>query len=282
MTDKIVQVGDILIGNHLPMVLISGPCALESRDHAFTMAGELRELCAEYDIPFIFKTSFSKENRTSASSPTGLGLDKALEIFADLRKEYNLDIVTDVHEPYQCDIIKPFVSLIQIPAFLCRQSQLLKAAAETGLPVQIKKGQWMSGIDTQNIIKKMSAYGNDQSMLVERGNCFGYNNLVVDMVGVHTMKQFAPVIIDATHSVAVMGGKGDKSSGNRDMAPIIAYSALTVGIAGVFAECHDTPENAISDADNQIRLSDMERIVYNMMEVDSLAKRLLCRGTPVL
>jgi 2-dehydro-3-deoxyphosphooctonate aldolase (KDO 8-P synthase) len=276
MTGKpnpIVTIGKARFGNDLPLALIAGPCVLESRAHAFDMAGALKEIAARRGIGFVYKTSFDKANRTSAKSARGLGLDKALEIFADLRAKLGVPILTDVHEPDQCAAIAEVVDILQIPAFLCRQTDLLIAAAKTGRVVNVKKGQFLAPWDMANVVEKITSAGNPNVLVTERGVSFGYNTLVSDMRALPVLARTgAPVIFDATHSVQQPGGKGTSSGGEREFVPVLARAAVAVGVAGVFIETHQDPDRAPSDGPNMLPLKEMEPLLERLMEFDALAK----------
>lgn len=270
---KTVTVQSIAISNTNPFVLIAGPCVLESRDHAMMMAKSLTTLCAKLDIPLIYKTSFDKANRTSITGARGLGIDASLEIFEEIKDTFNIPVTTDVHSPEQCAIVASVVDVLQIPAFLCRQTDLLQAAAQTGKVVNIKKGQFLAPWDMQNVVKKMESFGNSNVMLCERGASFGYNTLVSDMRSLSIMAQTGyPVIFDATHSVQQPGGQGASTGGKREFAPILARAAVAVGVAGVFLETHQDPDNAPSDGPNMIRLADMEKVLTELKAFDVIAK----------
>src|SRR5215813_2634198 len=273
-TNPIVAVGKAKFGNALPLALIAGPCVLESRAHAFDMAGALKEITARRGIGFVYKTSFDKANRTSAKSARGLGLDKALEIFADLRAKLGVPVLTDVHEPDQCAAIAEAVDILQIPAFLCRQTDLLVAAAKTGRAVNVKKGQFLAPWDMANVVEKITGAGNPNVLVTERGVSFGYNTLVSDMRALPALaKTGAPVIFDATHSVQQPGGKGTSSGGEREFVPVLARAAVAVGVAGIFIETHQDPDRAPSDGPNMLPLNEMEPLLERLMEFDALAKR---------
>jgi 2-dehydro-3-deoxyphosphooctonate aldolase (KDO 8-P synthase) len=268
-----VNVGNVAFSNSAPLVLIAGPCQLESRDHAFMMAGELRDLCAELGLPLVYKTSFDKANRTSLAGKRGLGLEKSLSIFADIRKELSLPMLTDVHEIQQCSALAHAVDILQIPAFLSRQTDLLVAAAQTGLTVNVKKGQFLAPWDMKNVLAKIVEHGNPNVLLTERGASFGYNTLVSDMRALPIMAETgAPVIFDATHSVQQPGGQGSSSGGDRRMVPVLARAAVAVGVAGVFIETHQDPDNAPSDGPNMVPLRDMKALMSKLMELDRVAK----------
>ena len=277
MTNKpnpVVTVGKARFGNELPLALIAGPCVLESRTHAFDMAGALKEIAARRGIGFVYKTSFDKANRTSAKSARGLGLDKALEVFADLRDTLGVPVLTDVHEPDQCALVGEVVDILQIPAFLCRQTDLLVAAAKTGRVVNVKKGQFLAPWDMANVVEKITGAGNANVLVTERGVSFGYNTLVSDMRALPVLaKTGAPVIFDATHSVQQPGGQGASSGGERDYVPVLARAAVAVGVAGVFIETHENPDRAPSDGPNMIALKDMEPLLARLMQFDALAKK---------
>ena len=268
-----VQIGEISLSNDGPMVLIAGPCQLESRDHAFDMAGRLKELTSALGIGFIFKTSFDKANRTSLGSARGAGLDAALAVFADLRSALGVPVLTDVHEIDQCAALEPVVDVLQIPAFLCRQTDLLVAAAKTGRAVNVKKGQFMAPWDMAPVVDKIVRSGNPNVLLTERGTSFGYNTLVSDFRGLPVMQATGcPVIFDATHSVQEPGGQGTASGGRREFVTVLARAAVAVGVAGVFIETHDDPDSAPSDGPNMVPLADMEGLVQGLMRFDAVAK----------
>ena len=270
---KKILVQSIEISNTNPFVLIAGPCVLESRDHAMMMAENLTTLCNALGIPLIYKTSFDKANRTSIAGARGLGLEASLKIFEELRNTFHVPITTDVHSPEQCEAVANFVDVLQIPAFLCRQTDLLEAAAKTGKVINIKKGQFLAPWDMQNVVKKMESFGNSNVMLCERGASFGYNTLVSDMRSLSIMAQTGyPVIFDATHSVQQPGGQGASTGGKREFAPILARAAVAVGVAGVFLETHQDPDNAPSDGPNMIRLSDMKKVLSELKAFDLIAK----------
>ncbi|HTH33961.1 MAG TPA: 3-deoxy-8-phosphooctulonate synthase [Xanthobacteraceae bacterium] len=272
--NPIVSVGKARFSNALPLALIAGPCALESRAHAFEMAAALQEITARLGIGLVYKTSFDKANRTSASSARGLGLDQALPIFAELREKLGLAVLTDVHEPEQCARVAEAVDVLQIPAFLCRQTDLLVAAAKTGRAVNVKKGQFLAPWDMVNVVDKITGAGNSNVLVTERGASFGYNTLVSDMRALPLLARTgAPVIFDATHSVQQPGGQGTASGGERDYVPVLARAAVAVGVAGVFIETHDNPDNAPSDGPNMIALKDMEPLLQRLMQFDALAKK---------
>ncbi|MGL4404235.1 MAG: 3-deoxy-8-phosphooctulonate synthase [Notoacmeibacter sp.] len=268
-----VTAGNVTFGNDLPLALIAGPCQLESRDHAFMMADALKEMAAKLGIGLIYKTSYDKANRTSLKGQRGLGLEKSLEVFADIKSTFGLPVVTDVHTEEHCKIAGSVVDILQIPAFLSRQTDLLIAAAETGKVVNVKKGQFLAPWDMKNVMAKVTESGNPNVMLTERGASFGYNTLVSDMRSLPIMAGFgAPVIFDATHSVQQPGGQGGSSGGDRRMVPVLARAAVAVGIAGVFIETHENPDSAPSDGPNMIKLSDLPALIETLMAFDQLAK----------
>jgi 2-dehydro-3-deoxyphosphooctonate aldolase (KDO 8-P synthase) len=274
MTPKpVIPLGGFEIGNDRPLFLIAGPCQLESRDHAFMMAGRLREIATRLGIGLVYKTSFDKANRTSLTGERGQGLDRALPIFADLRKEFELPILTDVHEVAHCAAVAPVVDILQIPAFLSRQTDLLVAAAHTGRIVNIKKGQFLAPWDMRNVVAKVADSGNSSIILTERGASFGYNTLVSDMRALPIMADTGcPVVFDATHSVQQPGGQGTSSGGERRFVPILARAAVAVGVAGIFIETHQDPDGAPSDGPNMIPIDAMEALLRELMAFDHLAK----------
>lgn len=272
-TNKIVNIDNIPCSNDLPFVLIAGPCQMESRDHAFDMCGALVEITQKLNIPFIYKTSYDKANRTSLHAERGLGLEKAMAVFEALKAEFNIPMLTDIHNEAQCADVGAVVDVLQIPAFLCRQTDLLVAAAKTGKVVNVKKGQFLAPWDMKNVAAKISESGNDNIMLTERGASFGYNTLVSDMRSLPIMAQTGyPVIFDATHSVQQPGGQGTSSGGDRTMVPVLARAAMAVGVAGVFMETHQDPDNAPSDGPNMVHLHDMENVLSMMQKIDNLVK----------
>jgi 2-dehydro-3-deoxyphosphooctonate aldolase (KDO 8-P synthase) len=271
--DKTITIGNAVFGNHLPLSLIAGPCQLESRDHAFMMAGTLKEMCQKLGIGLVYKTSYDKANRTSIGGKRGLGLEKSLEIFADIQKEFELPVLTDVHTEEHCRILGVVVDVLQIPAFLSRQTDLLIAAAKTGKVVNVKKGQFLAPWDMKNVIAKVLASGNSKVMLTERGASFGYNTLVSDMRSLPIMAETgAPVIFDATHSVQQPGGQGTSSGGDRRYVETLARAAVAVGVAGVFIETHENPDNAPSDGPNMIKLKELPSLIERLIAFDKVAK----------
>jgi 2-dehydro-3-deoxyphosphooctonate aldolase (KDO 8-P synthase) len=270
---KTVSAGGVSFSNAAPFSLIAGPCAMESRDHAVDMASALKELTGELGIGFVYKSSFDKANRTSLKGARGIGLDKALEIFGEVRARLDVPVLTDVHLPDQCAEVAEVVDILQIPAFLCRQTDLLVAAAETGRAVNVKKGQFLAPWDMKNVAAKVAETGNPNVMLTERGTSFGYNTLVVDYRGLPQMAEMGwPVIFDATHSVQQPGGRGDSSGGQREFVPVLARAAMAVGVAGVFIETHQDPESAPSDGPNMLPLGEMRGLLERLMAFDKLAK----------
>jgi 2-dehydro-3-deoxyphosphooctonate aldolase (KDO 8-P synthase) len=269
-----VKIGAATFANDAPLALIAGPCQLESKQHAFDMAGRLKEMTAKLGIGFVYKTSFDKANRTSLKGKRGMGLDKALAIFADLRSRLGVTILTDVHEREQCAEIAPVVDVLQIPAFLSRQTDLLIAAAKTGRVVNIKKGQFLAPWDMKNVAAKIVDSGNRNVLLTERGSSFGYNTLVSDMRALPIMAEIgAPVIFDATHSVQQPGGQGTSSGGDRRFVPVLARAAVAAGVAGVFIETHQDPDNAPSDGPNMVPIDRMPALLEELMALDAIAKR---------
>jgi 2-dehydro-3-deoxyphosphooctonate aldolase (KDO 8-P synthase) len=269
-----VSVGAARFGNELPLALIAGPCVLESKAHALEMANALKEIAGRVGIGFVYKTSFDKANRTSAKSARGLGLEQALPIFAEVREKLKVPVLTDVHDAEQCARVAPAVDVLQIPAFLCRQTDLLVAAAKTGKTVNVKKGQFLAPWDMQNVVEKISGAGNRNVLVTERGVSFGYNTLVSDMRALPILKRTtgAPVIFDATHSVQQPGGKGTSSGGEREFVPVLARAAVAVGVAGIFIETHQDPDKAPSDGPNMLPLKEMEPLLRGLVEFDRLAK----------
>ena len=273
--NSVVTVGNARFGNGLPLALIAGPCALESRAHALETAEALKEITAKLKLGFVYKTSFDKANRTSAKSARGLGLDAALPIFAEIRGTLKIPVLTDVHDAEQCSRVAPAVDVLQIPAFLCRQTDLLIAAAKPGKTVNVKKGQFLAPWDMQNVVEKITGAGNANVLVTERGVSFGYNTLVSDMRALPILKRTigAPVIFDATHSVQQPGGQGTSSGGEREFVPVLARAAVAVGVAGVFIETHQDPDHAPSDGPNMMPLKEMEPLLRMLVEFDRLAKR---------
>lgn len=271
---KIVKAGNVEFANDKPFALIAGPCQMESRAHAFDMCGALVELTDKLGIPFIYKTSFDKANRTSLNGVRGMGLDASLAVFADLKKEFGVPMLTDIHTEDQCALVAEYVDVLQIPAFLCRQTDLLVAAAKTGAVINVKKGQFLAPWDMSNVAAKISESGNDNILLTDRGTSFGYNTLVSDMRGLPIMAQTGyPVIMDATHSVQQPGGQGASSGGDRTMVAVIARAAVAVGVAGLFMETHQDPDKAPSDGPNMVKLSDMPEVLEQLVALDKVMKK---------
>ncbi|MGK2923554.1 MAG: 3-deoxy-8-phosphooctulonate synthase [Methyloceanibacter sp.] len=269
-----VAVGNARFGNDLPFALMAGPCALESRAHALEMASALKEMAARLGLGLVYKSSFDKANRTSAASARGLGLKEALPIFAEVREVTGLPVVTDVHEPEQCAAAAQAVDVLQIPAFLCRQTDLLLAAAKTGKAVNVKKGQFLAPWDMRHVVAKVVGAGNPNVLVTERGVSFGYNTLVSDMRALPILAETgAPVIFDATHSVQQPGGQGATSGGERRFVPVLSRAAVAVGVAGLFIETHQDPDKSPSDGPNMVPLKELEPLLKELMEIDHLTKR---------
>ncbi len=268
-----VKIGNLTSGNDLPFVLIAGPCQMESRDHALEVATALKEMTTKLGVPFIYKTSFDKANRTSVKGRRGMGLKESLPVFAEIKSKLGVPTLTDVHEIEQCAIAAEVVDVLQIPAFLCRQTDLLLAAGNTGAVINVKKGQFLAPWDMKNVADKVASTGNTKIMLTERGVSFGYNTLVTDMRALPEMaKTGYPIVIDATHAVQQPGGQGGSSGGQREFAPVIARAAVSLGIAGVFMETHPDPDKAPSDGPNMIHLKDMPGVIETLQAFDRLAK----------
>jgi 2-dehydro-3-deoxyphosphooctonate aldolase (KDO 8-P synthase) len=268
-----VTVGNVTFANDRPIALFVGPCQMESRAHALEMASALKEICGRLGIGLVYKTSFDKANRTSIGGKRGVGLDEALPVFADIRETLGLPVVTDVHEPGQCVRVAEVVDVLQIPAFLCRQTDLLVAAAKTGRAVKVKKGQFLAPWDMQNVVAKITASGNPNVLATERGASFGYNTLVVDMRALPIMARIGcPVIFDATHAVQQPGGQGSASGGDRSFVPVLARAAVAAGVAGLFIEVHQDPDNAPSDGPNMVPLKDFEALIRDVMALDAVVK----------
>tara|TARA_B100000965_G_scaffold388699_1_gene393515 strand:+ start:75 stop:902 length:828 start_codon:yes stop_codon:yes gene_type:complete len=269
-----VNLDNIEFNNSKKLVLIAGPCVLESYEHAKLMIDKLLDITEKLKIDFVYKTSFDKANRTSINADRGIGIEESIKIFDNLKSEYSLKILTDVHSPSDCDKIKNHVDILQIPAFLCRQTDLLISAANTGKIINVKKGQFLAPHDMLNVANKIIESGNKQLLLTERGASFGYNNLVSDMRSLEIMKQeiLYPVIFDATHSVQSPGGRGTSSGGERKFVPVLAKAAVSVGIAGVFMETHDDPDNAPSDGPNMVPVDELEKLLYKLIQIDSIVK----------
>ncbi|MBX2834116.1 MAG: 3-deoxy-8-phosphooctulonate synthase [Micavibrio sp.] len=270
---KTITVQNIEIANNKPFALIAGPCQMESREHAFDMCGGIKEIADKLGIALIYKSSFDKANRTSLHGKRGMGMDKTMAVFADIKKEFDVPVITDIHTEAQCVEAAEVCDVLQIPAFLCRQTDLLVAAAKTGAVINVKKGQFLAPWDMKNVAAKISESGNDNILLTDRGTSFGYNTLVSDMRGLPIMAQTGyPVVIDATHSVQQPGGQGTSSGGDRTMVPVIARAAVAVGVAGVFMEVHQDPDNAPSDGPNMVKLAELEPILATLKKLDAIAK----------
>ena len=275
MENKIVKCGDLSISNNSPFTLIAGPCQLENEKHAISVAEKLKEITEKLKIGFIYKTSFDKANRTSLKGKRGAGLENSLPVFDRIRKDLNVPVLTDIHTIDQCDIVSKHVDILQIPAFLCRQTDLLVAAAKTGKIINVKKGQFLAPWDMINVTKKIEESGNNNILVTERGVSFGYNTLVSDMRSIPIMaKNGYPVVFDATHSVQQPGGMGDKSGGQREFVEYLARAAVAVGVAAVFMETHPDPDNAPSDGPNMVPLSKMSNLLKQLVEIDKLVKNV--------
>lgn len=278
MEQKEIKIGSVTMGNKLPLALIAGPCQIESREHAIFIAGSMVEICKKLGIKYIFKASFDKANRTSINGARGVGLEEGMKTFDEIKKLFpNLPILTDVHETWQCAEVAKHVDVLQIPAFLCRQTDLVVAAAKTGKVVNIKKGQFLAPWDVKNIVKKVEDSGNNNICITERGTSFGYNTLVTDMRAFPIIAKDCgyPMIFDATHSVQQPGGLGGSTGGKREFAPVLARAAVAVGVAGVFIETHENPDKALSDGPNSIALADMERVIKELMAFDEVNKSII-------
>ena len=274
MKNLTVKCGNISISNSNKFFLIAGPCQLESEQHALDMSGKIKEITSKLNIGFIYKTSFDKANRTSLKGKRGIGLEQSLPIFDKIKKETNIPILTDIHNAEQCSIVAKHVDILQIPAFLCRQTDLLIAAAKTKKIINVKKGQFLAPWDMVNVTKKISESGNNNILVTERGASFGYNTLVSDMRSLPIMaKNGYPVIFDATHSVQQPGGQGEKSGGQREFVEHLSRAAVAVGVAGIFMETHEDPDNAPSDGPNMIPLSNLEKLLKQLIEIDNVIKK---------
>ncbi len=274
MKDKIVNCNGIEISNNKKIFLIAGPCQLESEQHAMDMAGSIKDIAKNLNIGFVYKTSFDKANRTSLKSKRGAGLEKSLPVFDKIKKELRIPVLTDIHNEEQCSVVSNHVDILQIPAFLCRQTDLLIAAAKTKKIINVKKGQFLAPWDMVNVTKKISDAGNDNILVTERGASFGYNTLVSDMRSLPIMaKNGYPVIFDATHSVQQPGGLGEKSGGQREFVEHLSRAAVAVGVAGIFIETHQDPDNAPSDGPNMVALNNLERLLAQIVNIDSLVKK---------
>lgn len=270
---KNIQIANVTIGNDRPLTLIAGPCQLESADHAQMIAGKMKEACDAVGAQYVFKASYDKANRTSLSGQRGLGIDEGLKVLDGIRKEFDVPVLTDVHTEQQCAIAAQAVDILQIPAFLCRQTDMLLAAGRTGKAINVKKGQFLAPWDMANVVAKLESTGNEKILLTERGTSFGYNTLVTDMRSLPQMAQAGyPVVMDATHSVQQPSGKGGSSGGQREFAPVMARAAVAIGVAAVFIETHEDPDNSPSDGPNMIYLDQMPQLIKTLMEFDALAK----------
>lgn len=273
--DTTVTIGSVAFGNHLPIAIFAGPCQMESRAHALEMAAALKEIALRLGIGLVYKTSFDKANRTSIAGKRGIGLEAAIPVFAEIRESLGVPIVTDVHEIGQCAAVAPVVDVLQIPAFLCRQTDLLIAAAKTGKVIKIKKGQFLAPWDMKNAVAKVVESGNSRVLLTERGVSFGYNTLVTDMRALPIMAETGcPVIFDATHSVQQPGGQGTSSGGDRRFVPVLARAAVAVGVAGLFIETHENPDRAPSDGPNMVPLHQFEALMAELIAIDGVVKGL--------
>jgi 2-dehydro-3-deoxyphosphooctonate aldolase (KDO 8-P synthase) len=274
MTNHKVKCANFEIANNNPFTLIAGPCQLESESHAIKISTELKKITSDLGINLIYKTSFDKANRTSLNGKRGIGLEKSLSIFDKIRKEVGLPVLTDVHTVEQCAIVADHVDVLQIPAFLCRQTDLLIAAANTGKIINVKKGQFLAPWDMSNVIKKIEESGNKNILITERGASFGYNTLVSDMRALPIMSKFGfPIVFDATHSVQQPGGMGEKSGGQREFVPYLARAAIAVGVGAIFIETHEDPDNAPSDGPNMIPLNEVKSLLKKLTEIDGLIKK---------
>lgn len=272
---KEVKVGNFTIGGNKRFVLIAGPCAIENEEMSITVAKEIKKICDKLNINYIFKSSFDKANRSSIHSFRGVGMEKGLKILKKVKDEVKVPIITDVHEPWQCEKVAKVVDMLQIPAFLCRQTDLIIAAGKTGLPVNVKKGQFLAPWDMKNVVTKMEEIGNQNVLLCERGNIFGYNNFIVDMRGLLEMRKFgAPVVFDATHSVQIPGGLSSSSDGQRQYVFPLMKAALSIGVDAIFAEVHPNPNCAPCDGPNMLYLNDLEEILIKAIKIDNIAKSL--------
>jgi 2-dehydro-3-deoxyphosphooctonate aldolase (KDO 8-P synthase) len=277
-----VSIGAIAVANDAPLAVFAGPCQMESRAHALEMASALKEAAAKLGFGLVYKSSFDKANRTSLSGKRGIGLEASLPVFAEIRETLGLPIVTDIHDAAQCALLAPVVDVLQIPAFLCRQTDILVAAAKTGRVVKVKKGQFLAPWDMKNVVTKIVASGNPNVILTERGSSFGYNTLVTDMRGLPIMAETGcPVVFDATHSVQQPGGQGTSSGGDRRFVPVLARAAVAVGVAGVFIETHEDPDRAPSDGPNMVPLKDFDALMAELMAIDAVVKkqRSAAKGT---
>ena len=273
MEQKKIKIHNFDVSNNLPFFLIAGPCSIESNAHAIDHAGKINEICKKLNINFVYKSSFDKANRTSLKSKRGIGLDDGLKILSEVKNTFNIPIITDVHEPYQCAEVAKVVDIIQIPAFLCRQTDLLNAAAITNKVINVKKGQFLAPWDMKNVLNKMIELGNSNVLLTERGTSFGYNTLISDMRSLPQMADYGyPIIFDATHSVQQPGGLGSVSGGQREFVPTLSRAAVSVGVAGLFIEVHENPDAAPSDGPNMLKLSNLYDLLYKLIQLDNIIK----------
>ena len=273
MKHNAIKINNFNVSNDLPFFLIAGPCSIESKDHAIDHAGKINEICKQLNLNFVYKSSFDKANRSSSLSSRGVGIDQGLKILSDVKKTFGIPLITDVHESYQCKDVANVVDIIQIPAFLCRQTDLLYAAAETNKIINVKKGQFLAPWDMKNVLNKIVDYGNSQVLLTERGTSFGYNTLVSDMRAIPQMSQFGyPIIFDATHSVQQPGGMGKTSGGQREFVPVLARAAISIGVSGLFVEVHENPDDAPSDGPNMLKISELSALLSKLIQLDKLVK----------
>ena len=274
MKQKIIKISNFKVANNLPLTLIAGPCQLESQAHAFKMVDRIQSIAKKLKINFIYKTSFDKANRTSLNGKRGLGLEKSMAIFDQIKKKFKVPILTDVHTAEQCSIVSRHADILQIPAFLCRQTDLLIAAAKTGKIINVKKGQFLAPWDMKNVVSKIQNSGNKNILITERGVCFGYNTLISDFRAIPTLKEFGyPVIFDATHSVQQPGGKGNSSGGQREFVDPLSRAAVAVGVAAIFIETHDNPDIAPSDGANMLHINKLESLLKKLQKIDLIIKK---------
>jgi len=274
MKQKIIKISNFKVANNLPLTLIAGPCQLESQAHAFKMVDRIQRIAKKLKINFIYKTSFDKANRTSLNGKRGLGLEKSMAIFDQIKKNFKVPILSDVHTAEQCSIVSRHADILQIPAFLCRQTDLLIAAAKTGKIINVKKGQFLAPWDMKNVVSKIQNSGNKNILITERGVCFGYNTLVSDFRAIPTLKEFGyPVIFDATHSVQQPGGKGNSSGGQREFVEPLSRAAVAVGVAAIFIETHDNPDRAPSDGANMLHINKLESLLKQLQKIDLIIKK---------
>jgi 2-dehydro-3-deoxyphosphooctonate aldolase (KDO 8-P synthase) len=273
MKHNAIKINNFNVSNNLPFFLIAGPCSIESKDHAIDHAGKINEICKQLNLNFVYKSSFDKANRSSSLSSRGVGIDQGLKILSDVKKTFGIPLITDVHESYQCKDVANVVDIIQIPAFLCRQTDLLYAAAETNKIINVKKGQFLAPWDMKNVLNKIVDYGNNQVLLTERGTSFGYNTLVSDMRAIPQMSQFGyPIIFDATHSVQQPGGMGTTSGGQREFVPVLARAAISIGVSCLLDEVQENPDDAPSDGPNMLKISELSALLSKLIQLDKLVK----------